>query len=91
MLIFCKCFREYICHIFVHLYVGVVDYSAFVQISTVVTPNIDVFSLSFDGSCGDTSESTLIVAVDWQWWSVVLRTVNILLQLEEPFRFSRSL
>jgi len=90
MLIFCMCCREYICNIFVCVYVRVVDYSSSLQISTVVTPNIDVFSLSFDDSCGDTSESTLIVAVDWQWWWVVLRTVNILLQLEEPFRFSRG-
>ena len=68
MLIFCKCFREYICHIFVCVYVGVVDYSAFVQMSTVVIANVDVFSSSHDDSCGDLSESTLIVAVDWQRW-----------------------
>ena len=69
MLIFRKCFREYICHIFVRVYVGVVDYSVFVQISTVVIANVDVLSSSFDDSCGDKCESTrLIVTVDWQWW-----------------------
>ena len=68
MLIFSKCFREYICHIFVCVYVGVVDYSSSVQISTVVIANVDVFSSSFDDSRGDQSESTLIVAVDWQQW-----------------------
>jgi hypothetical protein len=50
MFIFCKCLREYICHIFVRVYVGVVDYSAFVQISTVVIANVDVFSSSLDHS-----------------------------------------
>ena len=53
MLIFRKCFPEYICHIFVCVYVGVVDYSAFVQISTVVIANMDVLSSSFDDSRGD--------------------------------------
>ena len=68
MLIFSKCFCEYICHIFIHVYVGVVDHSAFVQILTVVIANIDVLSSSFDDSRGDKGESTLIVAVDWQRW-----------------------
>ena len=68
MLIFRKCFREYICQIFVRVYVGVVDYSSFMQIWTVVTANIDVFSSSFDDSRGDKGGSTLIVAVDWQRW-----------------------
>jgi len=68
MLIFGKCFRDYICHIVGCVYVGVVDYSSSMQISTVVIGNVDVFSLSFDDSRGDKSESTLIVAVDWQWW-----------------------
>jgi hypothetical protein len=68
MLIFRKCFCEYICHIFILVYVGVVDYSAFVQISTVVIANVDVCSSSFDDSRGDYSESTLIVTVDWQRW-----------------------
>jgi hypothetical protein len=53
MLILCKCFREYICHIFVRVYVGVVDYSAFAQILTVVITNVDVLSSSFDYSHGD--------------------------------------
>jgi len=66
MLIFSKCFREYISHIFVCVYVGVVDYSSSMQISTVVIANVDVFSSSFDDSHGDKGESTLIVAVDWQ-------------------------
>jgi len=68
MHIFSKCFREYICYIFVCVYVGVVDYSSSMQISTVVIANVDVFSSSFDDSRGDKSESTLIVAVEWQWW-----------------------
>jgi hypothetical protein len=53
MLIFCKCFREYICHVFVCVYVGVVDYLVFVQISTVVITNVDVLSSSFDDSHAD--------------------------------------
>jgi hypothetical protein len=68
MLIFCKCFREYICQIFLSVYVGVVDYLSSVQISTVGQANVDVFSSSFDDSCGDMGESTPIVAVDWQRW-----------------------
>jgi len=68
MLIFSKCFREYICHIFVCVYVGVVDYSSSMQISTVVISNVDVFSSSLDDSRGDKREITLIVAVDWQRW-----------------------
>jgi len=68
MLIFSKCFCEYICHIFVCVYVGVVDYSSFMQISTVVIANVDVLSSSFDDSRGDMSESTLVVAVHWQRW-----------------------
>jgi len=50
------------------VYVGVVDYSSSMQISTVVIANVDVFSLSFDDSRGDKGESTLIVAIDWQRW-----------------------
>ena len=38
------------------MYVGVVDYSAIVEISTIVLTNIDVLSVS---------ESSLIVAVNW--------------------------
>jgi len=68
MLIFSKCFHEYICHIFVCVYVGVVDYLLSMQISTVVIANVNVLSSSFDESRGDKSESTLIVGVDWQWW-----------------------
>jgi len=68
MLIFSKSFHESICHIFVCVNVGVVDYSSSMQISTVVIANVDAFSSSFDDSRGDKSESTLIVAVDWQWW-----------------------
>jgi len=68
MLIFCMCFCEYICHIFVCVYVGVVDYSSSRQILTVVIANFDVFSLSIDDSHGDKGEITLIVTVDWQRW-----------------------
>jgi len=50
------------------VYVGVVDYSSSMQISTVVIANVDVFSSSFDDACGDKGESTLIVAGDWQRW-----------------------
>jgi len=46
MLILSKCLCEYICHIFVRVYVGVVDYSAFVQILTIVVTNVDVFGAS---------------------------------------------
>jgi len=53
MLIYRKRFREYICHIFVRVYVGVVDYSVFVQISTVVIAKVNVLSLGFDDSRGD--------------------------------------
>ena len=66
MLIFCKCFREYIYHIVVCVFIGVVDSSSSMQISTVVIANVDVFSSSFDESQGDQGESTLIDAVDWQ-------------------------
>ena len=68
MLIFRKCFREYICHIFVCLYVGVVDYSSSMHISTVVIAHLNVRSSRLDDSCGDKSESTPVVAVDWKWW-----------------------
>jgi len=68
MLIFSKCCREYICHIVVCVYVGVVDFSSSMQILTVVIANVDVFSSSFDDSRGDKGESTLIVTVDWQRW-----------------------
>ena len=50
------------------MHVGVVDYLPSMQISTVVIANVNTFSSSFDDSCGDKSESTLIVAVDWQRW-----------------------
>jgi hypothetical protein len=51
---------------FLSVYVGVVDYSSFMQISTVVIANVDVCSSSFDDSHSDKCESTLIIAVDWQ-------------------------
>jgi hypothetical protein len=68
MLILSKRLCEYICHIFVRVYVGVVDYSSFVQISTIVLTNVDVLGASLYDSRGDESESSLIVAVDWQRW-----------------------
>ena len=68
MLMFSKCFRGYICHIFVFLYVGVVDYLSFMEILTVMIAKVDFLSSSFDDSHGDKSESTQVVAVDWQWW-----------------------
>ena len=68
MLLFSKCFGEYICHIFICVYVGVVDYSSLMQILTVVVAGVDMFSSSFDDSRGNEGESTLIVAVDWQLW-----------------------
>ena len=68
MLVFVKCFREYIYHILVCVYLGVVDYSSSMQISTDVIANLDVFSLNFDNSHGDESESTLIITVYWQRW-----------------------
>jgi len=77
MLIFSKCFREYICHIFVCVYIGVVDNLLFMQILTVVIANVDVLSSSFDDSCGNKGERSLIVAVDLQRWKVF--AVNVFL------------
>ena len=68
MRILSKCFREYICHIFVCVNVGLVDNLTFVQISTIMIANVDVLSSSFDNSFGDKSESSRIVTVDWQRW-----------------------
>jgi hypothetical protein len=68
MLMFSKCFREYIYHIFIFVYVGVVDYLSSMEISTVVYANVDVFSSSFDDSRGNKSESTLIGTADLQRW-----------------------
>jgi len=82
MCIFSKCIREHICHIFGHVYIAAVDYSAFVQISNDVIASVDVLVSSLEDSSNDSSESTLIVTVDWQQWRVSLRTVNILLHLE---------
>jgi hypothetical protein len=65
MLIASKCFREYISHILVFVYVRVIDNWLSLQISIVVIANIDVYCLSVDDSRGDTGESTLIVSVDW--------------------------
>ena len=80
MLVFSKCFPEYICHIFVCVYIRVVDYTSFMQISTVVIANVDVLSSSFDDSHADESESTPIIEVDWQrWWVLV---VNVVLSLK---------
>jgi hypothetical protein len=62
---------------FVHEYVEVVDYSVFVQISTIVITNIDVFSVNFYDSHGDESMSSVIVTVDWLRWLVF--TVNVFL------------
>jgi len=53
MLIISKCLHEYICHILVCVYGGVVDHSSSMQISTVVIANMDVFISSFDDSRGD--------------------------------------
>jgi len=50
------------------VYVGVIDYLAFVQISTIVITNVNVLGASPYDSRGDESESSLIIAVDWQQW-----------------------
>jgi len=78
MLIFSKCFWEYIYHIVVCVYVGVVENVSSMQIPTVVIANVDMLSSRFDDSHGDISEITLDVAVEWQrWWVFV---VNVVLQ-----------
>ena len=48
------------------MYVGVVEYSVFGQISTIVVTNVDVLLARLYDSRGDESESSLNVAVDWQ-------------------------
>jgi len=68
MRIFSKCFREFIYNIFVYVYIRVDDNSLSMQISTVVIAKVEVLSSSSDDSHGDNSESTMVVAVDWQWW-----------------------
>jgi hypothetical protein len=45
--------------------VGVADYLAIVEISTVVVANVDMLRPSFDDSSSDVSESALVVATDW--------------------------
>jgi len=80
MRIFSKGFCEYICQIFLSVYVGVVDYLSFMQSLTVVIANVDVLRSSLDDSRGDKSESTLVVAVEWQQWSVIV--MNVVLQLK---------
>jgi len=68
MFILTKCLWEYMSHIFFHVYIGVVDYLASVQIQTIVVTTVDVVGESLNDSGGDDSESSLIVAVDWEWW-----------------------
>jgi hypothetical protein len=63
-----KCFREYVRHIFICVFLGVVDYSSFMQISSVVIANVHVLSFSFQHSCGDKNERILVFAVDCQRW-----------------------
>jgi len=65
MLIFRKSFREDIWHILMSVNIAVVNYLSCMQILTVEIANIVVFSLSLDDPCGDKSECTLIIAVDW--------------------------
>jgi hypothetical protein len=79
---FSKYFHEYICHIFVCVYVGVVDYSKFIQILTVQIAHVNMYNLSFYNFCGESDESTMSVTVDWQWGTVFLCTMNILSKLE---------
>jgi len=64
MLILSKCLGEYVCHIFARVYLEVVDYCAFVHISTIVITNLNVLSGSLYDSHSDESESSLHVAVD---------------------------
>ena len=50
------------------MYIGVFDYSSFMQISTFVIAHVNLFSSSVDHSRGNMIENTLIVTVDWQRW-----------------------
>jgi len=71
------------------VYVGVVDYSSFMQISPVVIANVDVSSSSFDDPRGDKAECTLFDAVDWHRWKVF--AMNLFLWLKKQLRFPRGL
>jgi hypothetical protein len=64
MLSFGQGLGEYVCHIVIRMYVGVADYLAIVEISTVVVTNVDMLGSSFDDSSSDVSEIALVVAVN---------------------------
>jgi hypothetical protein len=68
MFVLSKYLCEFICHIYVHVKVEIVDYSVFLQILTIVITTIDVLGASLYDLCGNESESSLIATVDSQWW-----------------------
>ena len=64
MLILSKGLCEYICHIFVRVYIRVVDYSVFLQISTIVATTVNVLGGRLHDSHGDGSKSSQSVQAD---------------------------
>jgi len=63
MNIFSMHFSEYIHHIFVYVYLEVVDYLSHVKIWTPGIAYVDVLSSSFDNFLGEQSKTSLILGV----------------------------
>ena len=49
------------------MHVGVVNYLAGMEVSTIVTVNIDMLHASFYDSSCDVTKCALIVAIDQEW------------------------
>jgi len=64
MLILCQGLGEYVCYILVGVQVGVVNYLAAMQISTIVVENVNMLWASLDDPNCDITKSALIVAID---------------------------
>ena len=68
------------------MHVGVVNYPAGMEISTIVIANVDMLCVSFSDSSCDVTKCALIVAIDQERRCIF--AVYISVELEQPFRFT---
>jgi len=63
---FCMLFWGYICQMFGHVYIDEVNYSGFVFSPLVAIITIHALNVNYNDIQGNTSESTVSIAVNWQ-------------------------
>jgi len=68
------------------MHVGVINYIAGMEVSTIVISNVDMVCATYYHSSCDVTKYPFIVAIDWEQWCVCAMYIPV--ELEQPFRFT---